>query len=50
MGTAFFDTVGKLALGSRLRLLTAKITEDAKKNYELYGLGLEPKWFTFFYV
>lgn len=46
----FFDDVGKLGLGSRLRLLTAKITADAKKIYELYNIELEPKWFPVFYV
>lgn len=50
MEIAFFDAVGKLALGSRLRMLTAKFTEDAKKVYELYNIALEPKWFPVFYV
>lgn len=50
MEKQFFAHVGKLALGSRLRLLTAKITEDAKKIYELYNIELEPKWFPVFYV
>lgn len=50
MQTNFFDTVGKLALGSRLRMLTAKITEDARKIYELYDIELEPKWFPVFYT
>jgi DNA-binding MarR family transcriptional regulator len=46
----FFDTVGKMALGSRLRLLTEKITEDASHIYELYDVDLQPKWFPVFYV
>lgn len=50
MGKSFFDTVGPLALGSRLRMLTAAITEDAKKIYALYGVALSPKWFPVFYV
>src|SRR4051812_9393477 len=50
MGKEFFDTVGKLALGSRLRMLTAKFTEDAKRIYELYDVALAPKWFPVFYV
>ncbi len=49
MESHFFDNVGTLAIGSRLRLLTAKITEDAKKIYELYNIELEPKWFPVFY-
>lgn len=46
----FFTNVGKLALGSRLRMLTAQITEDAKKIYALYDVALEPKWFPVFYI
>lgn len=39
-----------MALGSRLRLLTAKITEDAAKIYELYGAEFSPKWFPVFFI
>lgn len=46
----FFDKVGKVALGSRLRLMTAKITDDAAKVYELYGINFMPKWFPVFYL
>ncbi|MFD2941873.1 bifunctional helix-turn-helix transcriptional regulator/GNAT family N-acetyltransferase [Flavobacterium notoginsengisoli] len=46
----FFDKVGKAALGSRLRLMTAAITDDASKIYELYGVDFVPKWFPVFYV
>lgn len=46
----FFDKVGKAALGSRLRLMTAIITDDASKIYELYGVDFVPKWFPVFYT
>jgi DNA-binding MarR family transcriptional regulator/N-acetylglutamate synthase-like GNAT family acetyltransferase len=46
----FFDTVGKMAMGSRLRLLTEKITEDAGEIYKLYDIKMNPKWFPVFYV
>lgn len=46
----FFDKVGKAALGSRLRLMTAIITDDASKIYELYGVEFVPKWFPVFYT
>ncbi|MDQ6471770.1 bifunctional helix-turn-helix transcriptional regulator/GNAT family N-acetyltransferase [Flavobacterium sp. LHD-80] len=46
----FFDKVGKAALGSRLRLMTAVITDDASKIYELYGVDFVPKWFPVFYT
>ncbi|WP_316634988.1 bifunctional helix-turn-helix transcriptional regulator/GNAT family N-acetyltransferase [uncultured Flavobacterium sp.] len=46
----FFDKVGKVALGSRLRLMTAMITDDAAKIYESYGMNFMPKWFPVFYT
>jgi len=46
----FFDKVGKVALGSRLRLMTAIITDDAAKIYESYGMTFMPKWFPVFYT
>jgi len=46
----FFDTVGKVALGSRLRLLTDRITADAAQIYGMYGIDMQPKWFPVFYV
>lgn len=45
----FFDVVGKKALGSRLRMLTDKITEDAAEIYKLYNIDMQPKWFPVFY-
>jgi len=46
----FFDKVGKVALGSRLRLMTAIITDDASKIYDLYGVDFVPKWFPVFFI
>lgn len=46
----FFNQVGKLALGSRLRMLTERITDDAAHIYKLYDVELQPKWFPVFYV
>ncbi len=46
----FFDRTGKMAIGSRLRLLTDLITKDAASIYELYGVDIRPKWFPVFYV
>lgn len=45
-----FEKTGKMALGSRLRMLTAKITDDAANIYALYGMEFSPKWFPVFYV
>jgi DNA-binding MarR family transcriptional regulator/N-acetylglutamate synthase-like GNAT family acetyltransferase len=47
---SFFEKTGKMALGSRLRLMTAKITDDAAKIYELYDVAFSPKWFPVFFV
>jgi DNA-binding MarR family transcriptional regulator/GNAT superfamily N-acetyltransferase len=46
----FFNQVGKMAIGSRLRMLTEKITEDAAQIYKLYAIDMNPKWFPVFYV
>lgn len=45
-----FEKTGKMALGSRLRLFTARITDDAAKIYELYHIDFTPKWFPVFFV
>jgi DNA-binding MarR family transcriptional regulator/N-acetylglutamate synthase-like GNAT family acetyltransferase len=46
----FYTQTGKVALGSRLRLLTEKITKDAAYIYKIYDIDLQPKWFPVFYV
>ena len=46
----FFNQTGKMAIGSRLRMLTDKITEDATQIYKLYGVELKAKWFPVFFV
>lgn len=46
----FFNKTGKMALGSRLRLLTNKVTEDAAQIYELYHVEFLPKWFPVFFI
>lgn len=45
-----FKKTGKVALGSRLRLLTAQISDDAAKIYKLYNVeDFSPKWFPVFF-
>ncbi|MCD0473086.1 helix-turn-helix domain-containing GNAT family N-acetyltransferase [Flavobacterium sp. EDS] len=46
----FFNKVGKMALGSRLRLMSTMITDDAANIYELHGIDFIPKWFPVFYL
>jgi len=49
--TEIFERTGKMALGSRLRLLSQQITDDASRLYELYGIeGFSPKWFPVFFI
>lgn len=46
-----FERTGKMALGSRLRLLTSRFTDDATKIYEMYDVAkFSPKWFPVFFV
>ena len=45
----FFDRTGKMAVGSRLRMLTDRITADAASVYRMYGVDIRPKWFPVFY-
>jgi len=45
-----FQKTGKIALGTRLRLMTARITDDAARIYELYDIEFSPKWFPAFFV
>ncbi|MGZ3871979.1 MAG: bifunctional helix-turn-helix transcriptional regulator/GNAT family N-acetyltransferase [Mucilaginibacter sp.] len=46
----FFEQTGKMAIGSRLRMLTDKITADAAQIYTLYNIDLQPKWFPVFHA
>lgn len=46
----FFNQTGKLAIGSRLRMLTDKVTADAALIYEMFGIDIKPKWFPVFFV
>lgn len=46
----FFEKTGKMAIGSRLRMLTDRITADASRIYRLYGVDIKPKWFPVFFV
>src|SRR6056297_48769 len=45
-----YDSLGEMALGTRLRMLSDKVTKDATKLYALYGVDLKPNWFPVFYV
>lgn len=44
-----YDKIGEMALGSRLRMASEMLTEDAERLYGLYQVELKPKWFPVFY-
>lgn len=46
----FYNKIGKVAIGSRLRMLTDKLTEDAANIYKLYEIDFQPKWFPVLYA
>lgn len=46
----FYDLVGKVALGSRLRRLGDLLMADAERIYQLYDVELDPRWFPVFYM
>lgn len=46
----FYNSVGKVAIGSRLRLLQEKINEDAVSIYKMFAIDMQPKWFPVFYT
>ena len=45
----FFEKTGKMAIGSRVRLLAETITGDAAQLYQAYGFDLQPRWFPVLY-
>jgi len=46
----FYNKVGKMALGSRLRRLSEQLTDQAGQVYKLYNIDMNPKWFPVFYA
>ncbi len=46
----FYDRVGKMAIGSRLRGLSDMITTDAAQLYHIYGVDIQPRWWPVFFT
>ena len=42
----YFDELGEIALGSRLKRLSDKVMNDASRVYKFTGNNMQPKWFT----
>ena len=40
-----FDETGIMAIGSRLRMLSERVTEDSRRIYEAYNVDIRPNWF-----
>jgi GNAT superfamily N-acetyltransferase len=46
----FYEQVGTVALGSRLRRLSEAVTADAARVFAWYDVGLDPRWFPVFHL
>jgi len=46
----FYDRIGVVALGSRLRRLGDRLADEATSIHTLFGTDLQPRWFPVFYV
>jgi DNA-binding MarR family transcriptional regulator len=46
----FFSITGKMAIGSRLRRLSERLTNESAEVYATYGHDFQPKWFPVFYT
>ena len=42
--------LGYIALGTRFRIITDRLMQDADKVYKKLGIDFEPRWFTVFYL
>ena len=42
----YFDELGEVALGSRLKRLSDRVMQDASRTYKYTGFDMQPKWFT----
>merc|ERR1711941_151526 len=45
-----FDKTGVMALGTRLRILSEKVTKESEKIFELYNVNIKPKWYPIVYI
>lgn len=45
-----FDKTGVMALGTRLRILSEKVTKESEKIFDLYSVDIKPKWYPVIYT
>ena len=46
----FFSKTGVMSIGTRLRMLSNRVTKESEKIFGLYKVGLKPKWYPVFFV
>ncbi len=46
----FFDKVGPLGIGSRLRILGERLTDESQSIYKMYNIDFQPKWIPVYYT
>lgn len=44
-----FDRTGPMAIATRLRLLSERMTKESEKIFHFYGVDIKPKWYPVFY-
>ena len=45
-----YEKAGQLAIGSRLRLLSERVTQEAIQLYQAYNVDIKPKWWPILYL
>lgn len=50
MELPFYQRAGVMALGSRLRHLSERLTQDSLATYQLAGITFEPRWFPVYFM
>lgn len=43
--SGIFEKTGVIAIGTRLRMLSERVTKESEKIFELYNVDIKPKWY-----
>ena len=46
----FFKKTGTMAIGTRLRMLSERVSKESESLFSLQGVDLKPKWFGVFFT
>ena len=41
----FFEQTGMMAIGTRMRMLSERITKESEQIFALYNIDIKPKWY-----